>query len=93
MTVPAAKALEFSGKTVKEKLDLNILGKIQKLLNQKFSSVMFSLVIGHQLWVTLANNEIKSYCKSYKSKESLSNVFGPLMKVVLLLMKTVLMLL
>ena len=92
MTVPAAKALEFSGKTVKEKLDLDRL-KIQKLLNQKFSSVMFSLVIGHQLWVTLANNEIKSYCKSYKSKESLSNVFGPLMKVVLLLMKTVLMLL
>ena len=88
MTVPAAKALEFSGKTVKEKLDLDRL-KIQKLLNQKFSSVMFSLVIGHQLWVTLANNEIKSY----KSKESLSNVFGPLMKVVLLLMKTVLMLL
>ena len=92
MTVPAAKALEFSGKTVKEKLDLDRL-KIQKLLNQKFSSVMLSLVIGHQLWVTLANNEIKSYCKSYKSKESLSNVFGPLMKVVLLLMKTVLMLL
>ena len=92
MTVPAAKALEFSGKTVKEKLDLDRL-KIQNLLNQKFSSVMFSLVIGHQLWVTLANNEIKSYCKSYKSKESLSNVFGPLMKVVLLLMKTVLMLL
>ena len=92
MTVPAAKALEFSGKTVKEKLDLDRL-KIQKLLNQKFSSLMFSLVIGHQLWVTLANNEIKSYCKSYKSKESLSNVFGPLMKVVLLLMKTVLMLL
>ena len=92
MTVPAAKALEFSGKTVKEKLDLDRL-KIQKLLNQKFSSVMFSLVIGHQIWVTLANNEIKSYCKSYKSKESLSNVFGPLMKVVLLLMKTVLMLL
>ena len=49
MTVPAAKALEFSGKTVKEKLDLNRLGKIQKLLNQKFSSVMVSLVIGHHL--------------------------------------------
>ena len=85
--------MEFSGKTVKEKLDLDRLGKIQKLLNQKFLSVMVSLFIGHQLWVTLADNEIKNYCKSYKSKESLNNVFGPLMKVVLLLMKTVLMLL